>query len=218
MGTLAQDTGGTLFENNNDLEVGFRRLTAISDTSYILAFSPENLKHDGAFHSLKVTMVSGRGLSVQARKGYYAPAKAQDAAVQEKEDLQDATFSTNELRGLPVQVDTRFFMLNKTDAEIDVVTHIDLQQVRFRKEGDRNLDNLTFATAVFDRDGHYITGQQKVLELRLRSESMEKVLQTGVKIETELDVKAGTYLVRTIVRDSESGQVSALNSTVEIPY
>ena len=218
MGTLAQDTGGTLFENNNDLEAGFRRVAGTPIASYVLAFSPENLKHNGAFHPLKVTLVSGRGLSVQARKGYYAPKKAQDAAVQEKEDLQDATFSTNELRGLPVQVDTRFFMLNKTDAEIDVVTHVDLQQVHFRKEGDRNLENLTLVSALFDRDGHYVTGQQKVLEMRLRDQSLAKVLQTGVKIETELNAKQGTYLVRTVVRDSEGGQVSALNSTVEIPY
>jgi VWFA-related protein len=218
MGTLAQDTGGTLFENNNDMEAGFRRVAGTPIASYVLAFSPENLKHDGAFHPLKVTLVSGRGLSVQARKGYYAPAKAQDLAVQEKEDLQDATFSTNELRGLPVQVNTRFFMLNKTDAEIDVVTHIDLQQAHFRKEGDRNLENLTLMTALFDRDGHYVIGQQKVLEMRLRDQSLEKVLQTGVRIETELSAKAGTYLVRTVVRDSEGGLVSAVNSTVEIPY
>lgn len=218
MGTLAQDTGGNLFENNNDLEAGFRRVAGTPIASYVLAFSPENLKHNGAFHSLKVTLVSGRGLSVQARKGYYAPAKAQDAAVQEKEELQDATFSTNELKGLPVQVDTRFFMLNRTDAEIDVVTHIDLQQVHFRKEGDRNLENLTLVSALFDRDGHYVTGQQKVLEMRLRDQSLAKVVQTGVKIETELNAKQGTYLVRTVVRDSEGGQVSAVNSTVDIPY
>ena len=218
MGTLAQDTGGTLFEDNNDLEAGFRRVAGTPIASYVLAFSPENLKHDGAFHPLKVTLVSGRGLSVQARKGYYAPAKAQDAAVQEKEDLQDATFSTNELRGLPVQVDTRFFMLNKTDAEIDVVTHIDLSSVHFRKQGDRNLENLTLVTALFDRDGHYVTGQQKVLEMRLRDQNLEKVLQAGVRIETELNAKQGTYLVRTVVRDSEGGQVSAVNSPVDIPY
>ena len=134
-------------ENNNDLEAGFRRVAAIPDTSYTLAFSPENLKHDGAFHPLKVTLVSAKGLSVQARKGYYAPKRAEDLAVQEKEDIQDAVFSTNEMQGLPIQVNTQFFMLNKTDAEIDVVTHLDLQQVHFRKEGDRNLDNLTFVTA-----------------------------------------------------------------------
>jgi VWFA-related protein len=218
MRTLAQDTGGTYTGGNNDLEAEFRQVTAVPDTAYTLAFSPEELKHNGAFHTIKVTVVPARGFTLQTRKGYFAPEKAQDLAVQEKEDIQDATFSTNEMKGLPVQVNTRFFMLNKTDAEIYVVMHIDLQQVHFRKDGDRNLDNLTLATAVFDRDGHYVTGQQKVLELRLRDQSVEKVLQTGVKIETELNTKAGTYLVRTVVRDSESGQISAVNSTVEIPY
>ncbi len=108
-------------------------------------------------------------------------------------------------------------MVDKTNAEIDVVTHIDLQQVHFRKEADRNLDNLTVVTAVFDRDGNYVTSQQKVLELCLRDQNVAKFLQSGVKIESELNVKPGTYLMRTVVRDSESGQVSAMNSTVEIP-
>jgi len=218
MGTLAQDTGGALVENTNDLEAGLQRLAAAPDTTYTLAFSPENLKHDGAFHALKVTLVSPQGFTVQARKGYYAPKKSEDLAAQEKEDIQDAVFTQNEMQALPIQVNTRYFMLDKTNAEIDVVTHVDLQALHFRKEADRNLDNLTFVTAVFDRDGHYVSGQQKVLELRLRDASLEKFLRTGIKVETEIAVKPGIYLVRTVVRDSESGQISALNRTVEIPY
>jgi hypothetical protein len=35
---------------------------------------------------------------------------------------------------------------------------------------------------------------------------------------TNFDVKPGTYLVREVVRDSESGEISGLNRTVEIPY
>ncbi len=217
LGTLAQDTGGTFFENSNDMEAGIRRVAANPDTYYTLAFSPQNLKHDGTFHSLKVTLVSAKGLSIQARKGYYAPRKSEDAAGQEKEEIQDALFSTNEMLGLPIRVNTQYFMLDKTDAELDVETHIDLQQVHFRKEADRNLDNMTLVTAVFDRDGNYVTSQQKVLELRLRDQNVARFLQSGVKIESELNVKPGTYLMRTVVRDSESGQVSALNSTVEIP-
>ena len=131
MGTLAQDTGGTLFENNNDLEAGFRRVAATPETYYTLTFSPDNLKHDGTFHPLKVTLVSGKGLSVQARKGYYAPKKSEDLAAQETEDLQDAAFSTDEVQGLPIQVNTQYFMLNKTDAEIDVVTHVDFAASAF---------------------------------------------------------------------------------------
>ena len=98
-------------------------------------FRPTNLKHDGAFHPLKVTLVSGKGLNVQARKGYYAPKKAEDLAAQETEDLQDATFSTDEVQGLPIQVNTQYFMLNKTDAEIDVVTHVICSRCISAKKG-----------------------------------------------------------------------------------
>jgi len=218
MGTLARDTGGIFFENNNDLEAGFRRVDALPDTSYTLAFSPENLKHDGAFHPLKVTLIAQKGVTIQARKGYYAPKKAEDLAAQQKEDLQDAVFSQNEMRGLPIEVNTQFFAIDKTNAEIDVVTHVDLAQVHFRKEADRNLGTLTFVTGVFDRDGHYVSGQQKVLELHLRDASLERFLHTGIKVQTELKVSPGIYLIRAVVRDSDSGQISAVNRIVEIPY
>jgi hypothetical protein len=218
MGTLAQDTGGIFIENNNDLEGGFRRLAAVPDTAYMLAFSPEDLKHDGAFHPLKVTLASAHGLTLQARKGYCAPRKDEDLAVQEKEDLQDAVFSQNEMQGLPIQVNTQYFRIDKTEAEIDVVTHVDLNPIHFRKEAERNLDDITFVVAVFDRDGHFVSGQQKVLELRLRDQSVERFLRTGIKVQTELKVKPGVYLIRTVVRDTESGQISTLNRTVEIPY
>ena len=47
---------------------------------------------------------------------------------------------------------------------------------------------------------------------------LEKYLQTGVTVRMNFDVTPGTDLVRAIVRDSESGQISGLNRTVEIPY
>jgi VWFA-related protein len=72
---LADGTGGTFFHNNNDLAEGFRRVAASPEYSYVLAFSPQDLKNDGRFHKLKVTVNRGAKLTVQARKGYYAPKK-----------------------------------------------------------------------------------------------------------------------------------------------
>ena len=95
------------------------------------------------------------------------------------------------MQGLPIQVNAQFFMTDKSEAEIDVVTHVDLKQVHFRKEEDRNLDNLTFVTAMFDRDGRFISGQQKVLELRLRDGNLEKFLRAGIEVETELRANPG---------------------------
>jgi hypothetical protein len=218
MKALALDTGGVFFNNNNDLEAGFRKTSGLPDAYYLLAFSPQNLKLDGAFHPLQVKLVALKGLALQARKGYYAPRKPLDPTVQEKEEIQEAVFSKDETHELPIDVHTQYFMKTETDARISVLTRIDLRELHFRKQEDRNLDNLTFVTVVFDQDGHEITGQEKSVELRLRDLTLQRYEQTGITIRTSFDVKPGTYLVRAIVRDSESGQISGLNRTVEIPY
>lgn len=70
---LADGTGGVFFHNNNDVDEGFRLASARPEYSYVLAFSPKDVKFDGRFHKLKVTVNRSSKLTVQARKGYYGP-------------------------------------------------------------------------------------------------------------------------------------------------
>jgi VWFA-related protein len=72
MSELADGTGGTYFHNSNDLEGGFKSLTQAPEYVYLLEFSPEKVKRDGTYHPLKVKVNRG-GLTLQARRGYYAP-------------------------------------------------------------------------------------------------------------------------------------------------
>jgi VWFA-related protein len=72
MSELADGTGGTYFHNSNDLEGGFKSLTQVPEYIYLLEFSPENVKRDGTYHPLKVK-VDRSGLTLQARRRYYAP-------------------------------------------------------------------------------------------------------------------------------------------------
>jgi hypothetical protein len=218
MKSLATDTGGIFFNNSNDLEDGFNKVAGVPEAFYLLAFSPQNLKLDGNFHPIQVKLVAQKGLVVQARRGYFAPRKPADPTVQEKEEIQEAVYSQDETHELPIDVHTQFFMKTESDARITVLTRIDLRQLHLRKEEDRNVDNLTFVTVVFDQDGHVITGQQKAVQLRLRDVNLDRYQQTGITMRSLFDVRPGTYLVRAIVRDSESGQISGLNRTVEIPY
>ena len=70
---LAYGTGGTLFENKNDLAEGFRQVAGAPEYLYMIGFRPEKLKLDGNFHALKVELKNQPGLKVEsARKGYYA--------------------------------------------------------------------------------------------------------------------------------------------------
>jgi VWFA-related protein len=72
MAELADGTGGTFFRHNNDLGVGFRTLTDVPRCIYLIELSPDNMKTNGSYHRLKVT-VSQDGLQIQVRHGYFAP-------------------------------------------------------------------------------------------------------------------------------------------------
>jgi VWFA-related protein len=214
---MASATGGTFFNNSNDLDLGFRKAGSLPETYYLLAFSPQKLKYDGRFHALKVRLAERSRLTVQARSGYFAPRQSLDAAAQEKQDIQEALFSQDEIGEIPIEVHTEFFKVNGSSAKLSVLTRLDAHALRFRKADGRNLNKLTFVTALFDRDGKVVDGREKSVEFRLLDTSMEKMLHSGIAVKTSFDVAPGTYLVREVVRETEGGQISGLNRSVEIP-
>ena len=216
LAALASGTGGTFFENNNDLEEGFRKTAAVPEYMYLLGFSPQNLKLDGSFHALKVT-VRTAGLVATARKGYYAPRHLSNPEETATEELREAIFSREELHELPIALHTQFFKPSNDTARVTVLAHIDLKQLRFRKAEGRNYNDLTIVSALFDHNGNWVTGSQKKLEMRLKDQTIEQRAMTGFTIRTTFDVKPGGYLIRLVVRDSEGQQMSAQNGSVEIP-
>jgi VWFA-related protein len=216
LAALADGTGGTFFHNNNDFEEGFQRVADAPEHSYVLGFSPQNLKLDGTFHGLTVKLNNPQKLSVQARRGYYAPKNIEDKAEQAKQEIQDAMFSQDELHDLPLDLRTQFFKASDADAKLTVLAHMDARRLHFRKGEGRNGDELTFVSALFNQNGNFLQGTQKIVTLRLKDETLAHILNSGITMKTNFDVKPGNYLVRVVVRDAE-GQLSAKNGAVEIP-
>jgi hypothetical protein len=217
MAILADGTGGSFFQNSNDLEAGFRRVASTPEYSYVLGFSPQNLKLDGSYHNLKVTLKTPEKLNIQARRGYFAPKHAADPAQEAKQEIEDALFSQEEVHSLPVELHTQFFKSSEVDAKLTVVAHIDIRRLRLRKADGRNNDELTVVSAVFNGNGNLIQGIQKTVTMRLKDETLEKKMGSGLTLRTSFDVKPGSYLVRLVVRDAEAQLVSAENGAVRIP-
>src|SRR5258706_1124563 len=107
LSVLADGTGDVFFHNSNDYDEGFRRVAETPEYSFMLAFVPQNLKLDGSCHSLKVTLKSPQKLSLQARRGYYAPKNFASPQEQAKQEIEDATFSQDEFHNLPVNLRTQ---------------------------------------------------------------------------------------------------------------
>jgi VWFA-related protein len=218
MAELASGTGATFFQNSNDLDAGFARLATAPEYYYVLAFSPQNLKMDGSFHNLKVTLRNVKDVNVSARTGYYAPRHTENAIETAKREIEEALFSREEMDDIPVELHTQFFKSGEDAARVSVIVKVDVKHLKFRKEADRNCNELTVVAGLFDRNGVYASGNQKRIEMRLKDETVEKRLDGGLTIRSSFDVKPGTYSVRLVVRDVEGQLMSARNGAVEIPY
>lgn len=216
MAELADGTGGTFFHNNNDLEAGLRRVASAPEYYYLLGFSPQNLKMDGSFHKLKVTVKNAAAAQVQARRGYYVPKHAAGEMDAAKQQIEDAVFSREEMHELPVELHTQFFKPNEVDAKLTILARIYVQRMQFQKVDGRNRNQLTVVSALFDRNGNYVSGQQKLLTLRFRDETLAR-LSSGITIRTNFDMKPGSYFVRLVVRDANKQMMAAENGAVEIP-
>ncbi|MGA3235977.1 MAG: VWA domain-containing protein [Bryobacteraceae bacterium] len=211
---LAYGTGGTFFENNNSMDEGFRVTGTAPETYYLLGFSPQNLKLDGTFHALKVTLKAPGHLDLQARKGYYAPKRLTDAAETAKQEIEEALFSREELRELPVDLHTQYFKAANGTANVTVMAHLDVKHFKFKKADGRNNNTVTIVSSLFDRNGSMVVAITKTLELHLKDDTLEKKVDGGLTLRTPFNVAPGTYLVRLVVRDSEGQMISAENSAV----
>lgn len=214
---LSDGTGGTFFHNRNDVDEGLREAGAAPAITYLLGFSPQNLKLNGTFHTLKVTFAQKNNYKIQARRGYFAPRKVEDPAEAAKQEIQEALFSQDEVRDLPVDLHTQFYKTGDFQARLAVLTHVDIKGVHFRKADGRTRDDLTVATAIFDENGNYVTGGEKIIEMKLLDHTYDRLMQSGLNLKSSFELKPGSYLVRQVVRDSEGSQLAARNGAVTIP-
>ncbi|GAC1671555.1 MAG: hypothetical protein PVS2B2_03060 [Candidatus Acidiferrum sp.] len=214
---FAAGTGGTFFHNRNDLDEGLKQEGLAPAVSYLLGFSPQNLKLDGRYHTLRVGLVKKQKYSVQARNGYYAPRKVVNPEQQAKEEIQEAVFSQEEIRDIPLELQTQFFKPNEGQAKLAVLLHVDLKSLQFRTVDGRSVDQLTIATAIFDENGNFVSGGEKKVEMKLLATTYERLSKSGLTLKSSYDMKPGKYLVRLVIRDAEGSQMAARNGAVVIP-
>ena len=217
---IAEQTGGDFYHHNNDLIAGFARLVD-EPLSYTLAFAPRNL--DGKFHKLQVKLVNAKG-TLQARRGYFAPKRHEaqtderdhdQQAKQQDDEIRQLMASREEFHQLAVDVSTEVGPVGGTAKkfkQLTVVVKLDLNSVRFRKEGEPNVDSLIFVAGIFNREGKWLIGEKKQADLK-RAELEDT---RAVAIEHSFQLKPGAYLLREIVQDLQDRHLSAIDRPITI--
>jgi len=212
---MTNATGGKYLHNTNDISGGLGNLSAPPEVSYLLAFKPQDLKNDGKFHTLKVDLKQPSGYLVQARKGYYAP-RPGGSGDQSEREIAEAVFAHDEIRELPLHVQTQFFRSGEDAAHVYVLVHIDVRHMQFHKADGRNLNELTVVAALFDRNANFVTAKSSTVKMHIKDETLAGKLNSGITVKSNFDVNPNSYLVRVVARD-EQGKMYTQNEVVEIP-
>jgi VWFA-related protein len=216
LGELADGTGGLFFHDRNDIQQGLVRATAEPEVSYVLGFTPENLKLDGKYHQLKVTLANNQNWTLQARHGYFAPHGEANPELEANQELVQAVFSQVQIQDFPMQCQAQFF--HGTDGfHVTVLARIETNTLKFRKEQDGNRDNLTVITAIFDESGNLIDGRQRIIEMNLKETTRQRLATEGLKINSSFNLPPGSYVIRIVARDSEGAQMASLNHGLVVP-
>lgn len=216
---MAQETGGTFFRDSNDLTKGMNEIGTAPEVYYVLGFNPTDTTQDGSYHKLKVTTTRlnhyGDAMySVQARKGYFAPKPEGDPKVEAHNELEDALFSQDEIRDLPMVWQTQYIKKDAENGELEIRVKLQMRDAPFRQENGRHANSITLATSIYDSHGNFVTGDQKVVDLNLTDATYQKLLQDGITLKVNIPLAPGNYMVREVVRESEGSEMAARNGSV----
>jgi VWFA-related protein len=222
---LAEATGGTIVRNRNDLTRGLRRIVDEESTYYLLGFSSTNEARDGKYRRLSVRLAppppgspSRSGWEVRARKGYYAPGPRPAVDEDGTEPATTALLAPFDRAGVPLRLTAQVLEeKNPGRARCRLVGEVDVRALETRERDGVPAAALEVLLATASpADGKW-TPRGKKFEMRLPRALRDRLEREWYVLTDEVELPAGRYLARLVVRDAVSGRIGAVSHPFEVP-
>lgn len=212
--SLAYNTGGLFFHNNNDLDLGFHELGVRPEVSYLLGFQPEGARN-GKFHKLKVQLTDPKNYSVQARQGYMSVDEA-PAAAQPQRRIDTEILGTAVLQEAPATISALADKTADGQPAVNAVFHLDVGRLRFDTLAGVRQQKIAFVAALLDGAGNFVTGKEGAIEFSLNPGTYQQLAANGINATLLLAAPAGRYRLRAVLQEGLDGKVTAFSGEVEI--
>jgi hypothetical protein len=219
---LALDTGGFTVRHTNDLAAGINRIANESRAFYLLGYSPTKTTRDGRFRKIRVRLSGERkGLTVRARRGYYAPSDDPSAKPRPQvgdpvvEQALDSPFDVGDvpLRATAYVFDETFI----GQARVFIASEMDVSGFDFEEKDGRLLGAAEILVYAQQREtGEYHRSSQEV-QMSLLPETRTRLKQTWYLVSHDFELPSGAYQARVLVRDKRSGRIGSVAHSFEVP-
>jgi VWFA-related protein len=216
---LAEDTGGFLVENSNDLGAAFRRIDEDNQFHYLLTYSPRNAAFNGKFRSIRVK-VRRPSTHVFARRGYRAlrATGTSDTASFEAPAL--AILDGGRLpNAFPVHAASFSFPDPVRPGLTPLLVHVRTDALHFAVDDRKSTYASQAAIVVRVRTGagHEVQKLSQRYQLSGDARDVEAARQGDIIFYRELDLEPGVYTIESVVFDAGARRGSARVTTLNVP-
>jgi VWFA-related protein len=215
LATLSADTGGKALFDSNDFSGIFTQVQKDSSVYYVLGFVSSNLARDGKYRKLKVT-VNRPDLKLDFRAGYYAGRDFEhlDRADREQQ-LEDELSAQLPRVDVPVYAGAAYFRKDDSHYYLSVSLVVPGSQIPFVTEKDK--DNATIdIIGVALESGKFPVGRLRDT-VKLAVESTREVRRKNVQYNTGFLLAPGSYHLKFVVRENQTGRMGSFETDVHIP-
>jgi VWFA-related protein len=213
--TLSGDTGGKAFLDTNDLGQVFDRVQRDTSVYYVLGYKSSNALRDGKYRHIQVK-VSRPGVTLEFRKGYYAPKDFQHFNAEDKEQQMDDELAS-ELPNTDVALymAASYFRMDERRFYVPVALVVPGSQIPFTKGGDKDKASLDIIGEVLDELKRPVGSVRETVKLSL--DAAQEVRRKNVQYSTGFMLAPGKYHFKFVVRENQSGRLGSFETDFTVP-
>jgi VWFA-related protein len=220
LATLSTDTGGRAFYDLGDLSDAFPKIEQENGGYYLVGYYLNaNVKHDGSWHTVRVKVNGPGGVHVRYRNGYYAPRDFQHLEKASRdEQLAEAMHSDNPVVELPIAVETAMFRLNDEQIYVPISAKLSATALDWAQKHSRRQAEFDFAAEVRALPSGQIVAQLRdTINVDLNQQRFEQVHQTNLVYQGGVVLSPGSYHLKFIARENESGKLGTFEQNFTAP-
>ncbi len=214
---IADATGGKPFYNDNGIKEGFEAAVKDSSNYYVIGYYLKpDAKTKAGWHPISLKSTRG-GLNIRARSGYFYSPTGEDLDKNRQRDLTTALTSPIDLTAIPLTArwkETSAGQNGNKNVKFELVMPANFAEVDETDKNHLMLDILALAKA----PGGKVTGDplSRQIDTRLADVQVQQVRQRGFTYANSLDLPAGQYEVRFVVRDGLNGRIGTVTAPLTV--
>ena len=217
--SLAADTGGKAFFDNNDLTRGIVNAQHALSDYYLIGYYTTNTAQNGHFRKVKITTATIANASLNYREGYYAnKVFGKFNATDKERQLEDALMLGDPITELTISMEVNYFQLNRAEYFVPVTVKIPGRELALAKHFGAEHTVIDFVCEIKDEVGGItVSNLRDNVNIKLSDSTSAELAQRPVEYSTGFTLLPGRYSIKFLARDDETGRIGTYQTTFVVP-